>query len=86
MKNFPIGAKDISGIATEINSLRNELAHEKREYQLSPTTVDAVRLVERLNYCIVLREIGCCENQITEILIKTFPHEYRPPEPDLAEI
>ena len=86
LKDFPIGAKDISGIATEINSLRNELAHEKREYQLSPTTVDAVRLVERLNYCIVLREIGCCENQITEILIKTFPHEYRPPEPDLAEI
>ena len=44
------------------NRWRNELAHEKREYEPDSQVVDAIRLVEHLNYCIVLREAGYDDN------------------------
>lgn len=66
--------EDISGLASAANLWRNELAHEKREYQPGIEVVNAIRLVEHLNYCIVLRHAGYSDDQInaiiTEILIR----------------
>lgn len=49
---------DIPALASAANSWRNELAHEKREYQPDVDVVNAIRLVEHINYCIVLRQAG----------------------------
>lgn len=32
------------------------------------------------------QSFGCCDEQIIEILRKTFPDEWQPPEPDLKDI
>lgn len=65
---------DISALASAANSWRNELAHEKREYQPNIDVVNAIRLVEHINYCIVLRQAGYNNEQIkaiiSDILIK----------------
>lgn len=65
---------DISGLAQAANSWRNELAHEKREYQPGVEVVNAIRCVEHINYCIVLRQAGYTDEQIkaiiSEILIR----------------
>lgn len=65
---------DISTLASAANSWRNELAHEKREYQPNSDVVSAIRLVEHMNYCIVLRKAGYSDQQIkaiiSEILIR----------------
>lgn len=50
------------------NDWRNELAHEKRSYEPDLNTVKAVRLVEHLNYCIVLRKAGYNDDEISAIL------------------
>jgi len=59
---------DVSALASTANLWRNELAHEKREYQPSVDVIAAVRLVEHLNYCIVLRYAGYNDEQIKAIL------------------
>ena len=65
---------DISGLAEAANNWRNELAHEKREYQPGEEVVNAIRCVEHINYCIVLRKAGYIDEQIkaivSEILIR----------------
>lgn len=65
---------DITSLASAANSWRNELAHEKREYQPDIDVVNAIRLVEHINYCIVLRQAGYNDDQvkaiISEILIR----------------
>ena len=53
------------------NDWRNELAHEKRSYEPEPNTVKAVRLVEHLNYSIILRQVGYSDDEISEILVNT---------------
>lgn len=58
----------IDHLANTANLWRNELAHEKREYRPNEDVVDAVRLVEHLNYCIVLRHAGYGDEQIKAIL------------------
>lgn len=58
----------ISGLASAANLWRNELAHEKREYQPGIEVVNAIRLVEHLNYCIVLRHAGYSDDQIKAII------------------
>lgn len=60
--------KDISRLSSAANLWRNELAHEKREYQPNEETIVAIRLVEHMNYCIVLRHAGYDDKQITTIL------------------
>lgn len=60
--------EDISGLASAANLWRNELAHEKREYQPGIEVVNAIRLVEHLNYCIVLRHAGYSDDQIKAII------------------
>lgn len=50
--------EDISELASVANQWRNELAHEKREYEPDHKVISAIRLVEHLNYCIVLRQAG----------------------------
>lgn len=60
--------EDVSNLAEEANLWRNELAHDKREYQPSVETIDAVRLVEHLNYCIVLRHAGYSDENIKRII------------------
>ena len=55
----------LAGIA---NSWRNELAHEKREFIPTYDTIRAVRLVEHLNYAIVLRAVGYSNERIKQIV------------------
>lgn len=47
---------------------RNELAHEKREYEPNIKTVEAIRLVKHLNYTIILRTAGYSDEEIKVIL------------------
>ncbi len=65
---------DISELAKTANEWRNELAHEKRTYQPDVNVIYAMRLVEHLNYCIVLRCAGYTDEEIksiiSEILVK----------------
>lgn len=80
LQDFPA---DVDILAEEINQWRNELAHEKRDYSPSIKTVEAVRLVERLNYCIVLRHLHYTDENIREIMRITFRSEWQPPKPDI---
>ena len=58
----------ISALANAANSWRNELAHEKREYQPTVDVITAVRLIEHINYCIVFRHAGYNDEQIKSII------------------
>lgn len=60
--------KDVSKLARAANQWRNELAHEKREYNPDENVIIAVRLVEHLNYCIILRHAGYSDKAIKFIL------------------
>lgn len=60
--------EDVSELASAANLWRNELAHEKREYQPDLNVITAVRLVEHLNYCIILRHAGYSDEAIKAIL------------------
>lgn len=60
--------QDVSSLADSANLWRNELAHEKREYQPDVDVVHAVRLIEHINYCIVLRKAGYTDEQIKNIV------------------
>lgn len=59
---------DISELANAANLWRNELAHEKREYNPDVNVVHAIRLVEHMNYCIVLRCAGYSDEEIKFII------------------
>ena len=59
---------DISALASAVNLWRNELAHEKREYEPDINTVKAIRLVEHINYGIILRHTGYSDEEIRDIL------------------
>lgn len=61
---------NLESLATAANQWRNALAHEKREYEPNEDVVPAIRLVEHLNYCIVLRESGFTDAQIKRIVNK----------------
>jgi hypothetical protein len=58
-------AKQLSKLASE---WRNEVAHEKREFEISSEAYVAMRFVEYLNYCIVLRHVGYSDNEIRDIV------------------
>lgn len=60
--------EDISELADIANQWRNELAHEKREYEPDYNVISAVRLVEHLNYGIVLRLAGYSDDVIKGII------------------
>lgn len=60
--------EDVTELASAANLWRNELAHEKREYQPDRNVINAVRLVEYINYCIILRHAGYEDEQIRLIL------------------
>jgi len=59
---------EIERLAKEANLWRNELAHEKRSYVPGVDTIRAIRLVEHLNYAIVLRQLGYSDEEIKELL------------------
>ncbi len=59
---------NISKLASVANIWRNDLAHEKREYEPDQNVIAAIRLVEYLNYCIVLRKAGYADDEIKIIL------------------
>lgn len=59
---------DVKELAKAANDWRNELAHEKREYCPDVKAVHAIRLVEHLNYCIILRKAGYNNEEIKNIL------------------
>lgn len=54
---------------TEIaNRFRNDMAHEKRSFDPDNNTINAVNLVEHINYCIVLRQVGYSDDEIKSII------------------
>lgn len=59
---------DVSSLAEAANEWRNELAHEKREYCPDVNAIRAIRLVEHLNYCIILRKAGYSNDEIKNII------------------
>jgi hypothetical protein len=59
---------DVTKLASVSNQWRNELAHEKREYEPDQDVISSVRLVEHLNYCIVLRIAGYSDDGIKAIV------------------
>lgn len=59
---------DWDNLAHIANEWRNEVAHEKREAIPSSKTISAIRLVELLNYCIILRTSGFSNKKIMEIV------------------
>lgn len=62
---------DYAPLTKAANDWRNELAHEKRTYEPDINTVNAVRLVEHLNYSIILRKAGYSTEEISSILENT---------------
>ena len=62
---------DYIALTKAANDWRNELAHEKRSYEPDENTVMAIRLVEHLNYSIVLRIAGYSDEEISAILENT---------------
>lgn len=61
---------DITDLASIANDWRNDLAHEKRKFKADLRTINAVHLVEHINYCIVLRRVGYSDAEIKEIVEK----------------
>lgn len=59
---------DVTDLADAANEWRNELAHEKREYCPDVKAIRAIRLVEHLNYCIILRKAGYTNAETKTIL------------------
>lgn len=59
---------DVTKLASVANQWRNELAHEKREYVPNQDVISSVRLMEHLNYCIVLRLAGYSNDRIKAIV------------------
>lgn len=59
---------DISELAGVANEWRNELAHEKREFEPTLDVISAMRLMEHLNYCIVLRQAGYSDDEMKAIV------------------
>lgn len=68
--------KKVSKLARIANKWRNELAHEKHQFQPDRNTLEAVYLVEKINYCIVLREVGYSDKEINIILQSIFISPY----------
>lgn len=60
--------QDVAELAKIANEWRNELAHEKRTYQPNINVIRAMRLVEHMNYSIVLRTAGYSDKEIKNIL------------------
>lgn len=60
--------EEIRALAKEANEWRNELAHSKRSYEPNERTIHAVRLMEHMNYSIVLRELGYTDDEIADLL------------------
>ena len=59
---------EIRKLGHEANLWRNELAHSKGSYEPKLDTIRAIRLLEHLNYAIVLRKMGFNNNEIKELL------------------
>lgn len=62
---------NIADLASAANLWRNELAHEKREYQPDINVIKAIRLVEHINYCMVLRLAGYDDEHIKIVISET---------------
>lgn len=69
-----ISSDEVKELAKEANLWRNELAHSKRSYEPNVRTIKAVRLMEHLNYAIVLRYIGYNDEEIRNLLKEILEH------------
>ena len=70
--------EEIRELGKEINNWRNELAHEKRTYAPTIDTIRAVRLLEHINYSIVLRQIGFTDGEIKCYLESILERHFAP--------
>ena len=61
---------EIKTLGCEANQWRNDLAHAKRSYEPNENTVRAIRLIEHINYAIVLRVLGFSDDETRDILEK----------------
>lgn len=64
----------VDDLADVANKWRNELAHEKRTYEPDERVVSAIRMVEHINYCIVLRQAGYADEEIKAFLEQVLSH------------
>jgi len=64
----------VNDLADIANKWRNELAHEKRTYEPDERVVSAIRLVEHINYCIVLRQAGYADEEIKAFIEQVLSH------------
>lgn len=62
--------EEIIDLGQEFNLWRNALAHGKLSYEPNEKTIKAVRLLEHLNYSIILRAIGYADEEIMTLLEK----------------
>ena len=62
-----IYGENVDGYALAVRKWRNELAHEKREYNPDATTVNGIKMVESIIYCIVLRKSSYSDDEIKAI-------------------
>jgi hypothetical protein len=62
--------EQVKDYADTANKWRNDVAHDKREFVFSHEACEAMRFVEYLNYCIVLRHVGYEDNEIKSIIDK----------------
>lgn len=63
----------IDNVAKKVADWRNELAHENRVISPDELTVNSLRFIEYINYCIVLRKAGYTDKQIKAIITSIFP-------------
>lgn len=63
----------IDNVAKKVADWRNELAHENRVTSPDELTVNSLRFIEYINYCIVLRKAGYTDKQIKAIITSIFP-------------
>jgi hypothetical protein len=71
---FPI--EEIEKLSDTANKWRNELAHDKRSFEPDESVCRAVRLVEHLNYCIVLRLAEYPDDEIRNIIFAAIKQGY----------
>lgn len=63
--------EDIITLAQKANKWRNELAHEKYEFDPDEDVINSIRLIEHINYCIAFRIVGYSDEEIATLVNQT---------------
>lgn len=63
--------ENIKTLAQKANKWRNELAHEKYEFDPDEDVINSIRLIEHINYCIAFRIVGYSDEEIATLVDQT---------------